>query len=440
MSETGTVRKWLMDKGFGFIARADGTEIFCHHKDTGGINLNVGDIVSFDIGDNPGKEGIQSIKAVNVSGGTGEEYVPIGKGKGKGDKGGKGAWAAVAGAPIAVMASPYGAGAVPMMVVPKGGMKGGKGPTVVQIVPQSMVQAVAVGGAPAAGKGKGGLPMSSMTGLGKGGAAKGGGGKGGGKGNAWEEHGWVKNFNEEKGYGFITSDAGDDVFYHCKACNGGSLIKDLEVWFTRGIAPKNGKVWAENLRGPGFQGKPVQGTVKLWNKDKGFGFITAKDNSCTQIPPRPDGSPGDIFVHVSAVQAEKHDGSELLVGEDVEFTVGATKDGKPCALNVCGPGCIRNGQPVRAPAEKLPPASSGGPRAKGGKGAGNTLNTTKGAAGPHGCAVGDAIEGCFNGDWCPATITGIKGDLTNVRWDDGSLTEGLPANCIRPAGGAVLEG
>ncbi|WP_270784917.1 cold-shock protein [Enterococcus faecium] len=49
------------------------------------------------------------------------------------------------------------------------------------------------------------------------------------------EHGPVKWFNNEKGFGFITVDGGDDVFVHFSAIQGDgfkSLEEGQEVEFT----------------------------------------------------------------------------------------------------------------------------------------------------------------------------------------------------------------
>ena len=50
MSETGTVKKWMDGKGFGFITPADGGEdVFVHVKQvSGGEDLSEGDQVTFD--------------------------------------------------------------------------------------------------------------------------------------------------------------------------------------------------------------------------------------------------------------------------------------------------------------------------------------------------------------------------------------------------------
>lgn len=57
--------KWFNDsKGFGFITRDDGTDIFVHHSSIQGSgfkSLSEGDLVSFD-----SETGPKGLKAVNV--------------------------------------------------------------------------------------------------------------------------------------------------------------------------------------------------------------------------------------------------------------------------------------------------------------------------------------------------------------------------------------
>ncbi|CAA9267364.1 MAG: Cold shock protein of CSP family [uncultured Chloroflexia bacterium] len=61
------------------------------------------------------------------------------------------------------------------------------------------------------------------------------------------------------------------------------------------------------------------GSVKFFNEDKGFGFITPEDGG------------QDVFVHVSAVQR----GASLRQGDLVSFELGEDrKTGKSKAENV----------------------------------------------------------------------------------------------------------
>jgi CspA family cold shock protein len=59
------------------------------------------------------------------------------------------------------------------------------------------------------------------------------------------------------------------------------------------------------------------GTVKFFNEDKGYGFITPEDGS------------KDLFVHVSGIEE-----GPINEGDTVEFEIGEGRKG-PCATNVC---------------------------------------------------------------------------------------------------------
>jgi len=63
----------------------------------------------------------------------------------------------------------------------------------------------------------------------------------------------------------------------------------------------------------------MQGTVKWFNADKGYGFITPEDGS------------KDLFVHHSEIQVEGF--ATLNDGQEVEFEVGEGQKG-PCATKV----------------------------------------------------------------------------------------------------------
>jgi cold shock protein len=63
----------------------------------------------------------------------------------------------------------------------------------------------------------------------------------------------------------------------------------------------------------------TKGTVKWFNADKGFGFIT------------PDEGSADLFVHHSEIKTGGY--ATLADGQAVEFDVGQGQKG-PCAKNV----------------------------------------------------------------------------------------------------------
>lgn len=63
----------------------------------------------------------------------------------------------------------------------------------------------------------------------------------------------------------------------------------------------------------------ITGTVKWFNDDKGFGFITPADGS------------KDVFVHFSAIQSDNF--KSLAEGQQVSFTIENGAKG-PAAANV----------------------------------------------------------------------------------------------------------
>jgi CspA family cold shock protein len=68
------------------------------------------------------------------------------------------------------------------------------------------------------------------------------------------------------------------------------------------------------------ENKMSKGTVKWFNPDKGYGFITPDDGS------------KDLFVHYSEIQSGGGYAT-LKEGQKVEFEVGQGKKG-PCATKV----------------------------------------------------------------------------------------------------------
>ena len=64
------------------------------------------------------------------------------------------------------------------------------------------------------------------------------------------------------------------------------------------------------------------GTLKMWNADRGYGFIS-----------NDDGGP-DVFLHISALQAAGIDPNNIRKGERLTFEVESAREGKTRAANV----------------------------------------------------------------------------------------------------------
>ena len=165
-----------------------------------------------------------------------------------------------------------------------------------------------------------------------------------------KETGKVKWFNSNKGFGFITPDAGgEDLFVHQSAIQAEgfrSLNENESVEFETTIDEGKKKAIDVVGRGDGLQrggfgsrrgapppprkwpdgvdpsaGKQI-GAVKWFNSEKGFGFIA------------PASGGDDLFVHQSAIHAPGF--RSLMEGEEVEFKV-VEERGKMKATEVTGP-------------------------------------------------------------------------------------------------------
>jgi CspA family cold shock protein len=67
MKEQGTVKWFNNDKGFGFISRTTGDDVFVHHsaiQATGFKSLNEGDRIEFDV--TKGPKGLQAQNVVKL--------------------------------------------------------------------------------------------------------------------------------------------------------------------------------------------------------------------------------------------------------------------------------------------------------------------------------------------------------------------------------------
>ena len=163
----------------------------------------------------------------------------------------------------------------------------------------------------------------------------------------------VKWFNAQKGFGFVTlASGGPDAFLHVSAlqraglsevpegttltCDIGrgqrgpqvvavqevdtstAIVSDRPPRRDFGAGPSGG-----GYGGGGYGGDadvptgPLEGTVKWFNSEKGFGFIT------------PDGGGKDVFVHIKAVQRAGLD--TLEAGDRVSVTTQAGRKGPEVA-------------------------------------------------------------------------------------------------------------
>jgi cold shock protein len=64
------------------------------------------------------------------------------------------------------------------------------------------------------------------------------------------------------------------------------------------------------------------GTLKMWNADRGFGFIVD------------DAGGPDIFLHISALQSAGIDPDDIRKGERLTFDVESSRDKRTKASNV----------------------------------------------------------------------------------------------------------
>ncbi|HVJ54904.1 MAG TPA: cold shock domain-containing protein [Aliidongia sp.] len=155
----------------------------------------------------------------------------------------------------------------------------------------------------------------------------------------------VKWFNAEKGFGFTElADGSGDAFLHIGAlqaagrdtvlpgaklrvqvghgAKGAQVSKVLEIDDSTAAAPAPRSGGAGGFgaprgprRGPDpSTAVPMAGTVKWFNRDKGFGFVASEDGG------------KDVFVHISVLHAAGL--ADLAEGQPVSMRVAETPKGR----------------------------------------------------------------------------------------------------------------
>jgi cold shock protein len=154
----------------------------------------------------------------------------------------------------------------------------------------------------------------------------------------------VKWFNAEKGFGFVApSDGSGDAFLHVAVLSragresvtpgttlqvriapgqkGPQVTEVTEIDESTATA-EPARPASRSARGEAHSVNPVvgRGTVKWFNPEKGYGFIT------------PDEGGPDVFVHVTAV--ERSGLPSLREGQILEYQTQLQRNGKNAAVNL----------------------------------------------------------------------------------------------------------
>lgn len=137
--------------------------------------------------------------------------------------------------------------------------------------------------------------------------------------------GVIKSFNEEKGWGHISCQQthnmyGKDMFLLRSELNGQVAKPDEQVSFKVRMGQKGPEAYNVMMIGNASEQEFV-GEVKIWNQEKGWGFITCKDTESIYQK--------DIFMHKKDL-----DGYVPTPGEPVGFMVSISDAGRPEATSL----------------------------------------------------------------------------------------------------------
>lgn len=160
-------------------------------------------------------------------------------------------------------------------------------------------------------------------------------------------YGTVKSFNDDKGWGHISCQQtqaiyGKDMFVLRSQLNGATASPGAAVQFMVGQGAKGPEAHNVRVMGPGATGSEVyMGTVKNWNQEKGWGFISCDETHALYGK--------DIFLHKKDVGAHNP-----TAGENVQFSVQISEQGRPETATVSFVGASYGAwkaapQPVQRP-------------------------------------------------------------------------------------------
>jgi CspA family cold shock protein len=119
--------------------------------------------------------------------------------------------------------------------------------------------------------------------------------------------GYVQHYNDEKGYGFVStnfSKVDDDLFFHISEVDQENVSEGDELYYKIHDNRRGYQACQVTVIHEGSE-REVDGEVSFYNPDDGFGFIT-----------NISGVYEKVFVHISDVDAD-----ELHTGDQVDFNV-----------------------------------------------------------------------------------------------------------------------
>lgn len=133
------------------------------------------------------------------------------------------------------------------------------------------------------------------------------------------KRGKVKFFNFMKGYGFVEHE-GTDYFVHVTDIENGDMLLEEEVVEFKAVQGSKGWQAIEVVRLVPPDLSEEEGVVKMYNEDKGYGFVEREGKA-------------DVFIHFTDVVSEQRS-LGLAQGMKVCFMVRRGRDGRDRAYKI----------------------------------------------------------------------------------------------------------